>query len=457
MALNFPPQSIGGSLPSVGTEWYDTSSDTTWEVIDQVNDGLNTVAVWQIKVAGGGINNFGGPIDITDTPPNPLPDAGVYYVVQDPGGTANAGFGNLGGESFTGGEAIVYTGDSSDPWIQINSASIPEATTSQAGIVQLADSADMLANNTTNAVTPNLINGISGSGNIGYWSRSGTDLSPVNSGDSLDDVGSITAAGNFSFTAADSRRINAKETLQVNVNSDGGKSNRAFQVLDNGVPLFSVNESNAELYETGLTAAGDIKIGGTSAAPNITLGADGNGYIGGGFTVNGASTFKNQVVLEQNLVIDGPITAYGLAQFKDDVAVGDSSATFTTFAAVIAALPEGIRTRFADALSAWETAGTLDLEDPTTLPADDELREAIIRATTAGKINLNSFGGTVFDAEVLSKNRFQVNRTSGSDIALDVYLNDVSKFSVSAGGGVTAAGTGIFGGNADDSKAFPGT
>ena len=178
MALNFPPQSIGGALPSVGTEWYDSSSDTTWEVIDHVSDGGNTIAVWQIKTAGSG-SNFGGIIDITVAAPSPLPDAGTYYVVKEPGGTAHSSFGNLAGQTFTGGESVIYTGDAGDPWIQIG-GTLPEATTSQKGIVQLATVADIAANNDEKAVTPVLLNGDSSTGTIGYWDRTGTSLSPVN-------------------------------------------------------------------------------------------------------------------------------------------------------------------------------------------------------------------------------------------------------------------------------------
>ena len=108
------------------------------------------------------------------------------------------------------------------------------------------------------------------------------------------------------------------------------------------------------------------------------------------------------------------ILANGNASFKGDVSIGDSATLFTTIAAVIAALPEDIRTRFATALSAWESAGTLDLEDPTTLPADNELRKAIIRATTAGKINLNGDTGSITSAGTTNIGPFAIGDATGS-------------------------------------------
>jgi hypothetical protein len=85
--------------------------------------------------------------------------------------------------------------------------------------------------------------------------------------------------------------------------------------------------------------------------------------------------------------------AYGSAAFKGDVAIGDSTTTFLDKVAIIAALTEEQRTRFAAAITAWNNQPEpYDAEDPETLPADTPLREAIVRVTTAGKINLNADG-----------------------------------------------------------------
>ena len=89
------------------------------------------------------------------------------------------------------------------------------------------------------------------------------------------------------------------------------------------------------------------------------------------------------------------LNASGSATFLGDVAIGDST-TFRDNAAIIAALPEAIRERFKSALSKWEKATPYVPEDPSTLPADETLREAIIRVTNAGKINLNSDGSASF-------------------------------------------------------------
>ncbi|MAA50620.1 MAG: hypothetical protein CMP83_10650 [Gammaproteobacteria bacterium] len=138
--------------------------------------------------------------------------------------------------------------------------------------------------------------------------------------------------------------------------------------------------------------------------------------------------------------IKASITGGGSGHFKGDVAVGTAS-TFRTIAAVVAALPEDVRTKFADALASWESAGTLDLEDPTTLPADVELREAIIRATTAGKVNLNGDDGTVSGGTF--KTSFLESKTSrkgDKNIALWDSGEGTERIVFKADGSITAAG-----------------
>ena len=89
----------------------------------------------------------------------------------------------------------------------------------------------------------------------------------------------------------------------------------------------------------------------------------------------------------------------GSATFAGDVSIGDST-TFRGNAEIITALSEDIRKTFESALKKWEKATPYDPEDPSTLPADETLKEAIIRVTTAGKINLNSDGSANFKNNV---------------------------------------------------------
>ena len=171
------------------------------------------------------------------------------------------------------------------------------------------------------------------------------------------------------------------------------------QVTDDGKLIVHKDESfePGDDIEVGdidcrnITASKKITAGGT-AAKNVTAYPNGQLWLTSTSEEIGDTTSWIKADRDGTNVFR--VNGKGSGIFKGDVAVGDST-TFLTIAAVIAALPEDVRTKFASALAAWEAAGTLDLEDPTTLPADDELREAIIFATTAGKINLNGDDGSI--------------------------------------------------------------
>ena len=164
----------------------------------------------------------------------------------------------------------------------------------------------------------------------------------------------------------------------------------------------------------------NVQVGGTAADPNISLGASGSAtFLGdvvvgedpstsadnnglmfrasGGVIARRANDSDNVFAgfKEVNPSETSSIKADGSATFKGDVAIGDST-TFRDNAAIIAALPEKIRETFKSALNKWEKATPYVPEDPSTLPADETLREAIIRITTAGKVNLNSDGSATF-------------------------------------------------------------
>ena len=342
MALNFPPQNIGGSLPAIGSEWYDNASDTTWEVIDHVSDGTSTIAVWQIKSAGTG-SLFGGVVDITAAPPNPLPTAGTYYVVQDPGGTVNAGFGNLAGQTFVGGEQIIYTGDATDPWISIG-GSLPEATTSQQGIVQLATTADIAANNNDKAVTPDMLNGDSSSGTLGYWTRTGTNLSPVNIGDNVG-IGTASPASLLHAKGATGTSpyfyLDAGSTAAIFGVNDGATKEVYLGSVTNTPVLF--RQSNTErmrIDSSGRIGIGTSNVNSTvdihAASPEIRITATGanravisHSAAGLDITQFGAANLLFGTNATERMRIDssGKVKIGGSDQFALDISYDNSGAT----------------------------------------------------------------------------------------------------------------------------------
>ena len=189
------------------------------------------------------------------------------------------------------------------------------------------------------------------------------------------------------------------------------------------------------------TLTDNVQVGGTAADPSISLNADGSagfkGNVGiatdapevplsfgstipaNGQTIHtfqagnvksglGIVSGEHRVFTDSaSSIVFGQIDASDGTTFIEnaritpigDVTVGDST-TFRDNAEIIAALSEDIRETFKSALSKWEKATPYVPEDPSTLPADETLKEAIIRVTTAGKINLNSDGSATFKNSV---------------------------------------------------------
>ena len=219
--------------------------------------------------------------------------------------------------------------------------------------------------------------GSGGTGTLGYWDRTGTTLSPVNQGDNV-----------LISNASDGQVYIDKRGYVNNCRANG------LDIVFKGGIGADINSADTKIE---ISADGTTHIGGTlSSAPNISLNA-----------------------------------SDGSASFLGDVAIGDST-TFRDNAAIIAALPLAIRETFKKALSKWEKATPYVPEDPTTLPADETLREAIIRATTAGKINLNANDGSATfaggltkiysDGGQVAKNYVSANSTTDDDgRAFEVY------------------------------------
>ena len=141
-------------------------------------------------------------------------------------------------------------------------------------------------------------------------------------------------------------------------------------------------EDSGKLYPT--TLSNNVQVGGTAAAPNITLNADGSAGFAG--TVSSSDTNASNVtfrgvlngVVKYGVYADGTtkigsagnalsspniiLKADGSAAMSGDVAIGDST-TFRDNAAIIAALPLAIRETFKSALSKWEKATPYVPED----------------------------------------------------------------------------------------------
>jgi len=164
------------------------------------------------------------------------------------------------------------------------------------------------------------------------------DYLPITGGELTGDLevdGSITAAGpNGSITAAG--KVETTGPLVVD-RDDGNKSvlvgrengDETFEIKADGSATFVSSAGDAKIRlsaDGSITAAGDVKIGGLSSAPNITLASDGSITAAGGKSVlysNGSivgaagkfNVFDNgEVRVNTDKVIlspDGSITAAG--------------------------------------------------------------------------------------------------------------------------------------------------
>ena len=93
------------------------------------------------------------------------------------------------------------------------------------------------------------------------------------------------------------------------------------------------------------------------------------------------------------------LNADGSAEFKGDVAIGDSATR--TLGDLVARLAVEVQEKYKDAIAEIPLATPYD-GDASTLPADlpTPLKDALVRVTTAGKINLNSDGSAQFAGRI---------------------------------------------------------
>ena len=216
--------------------------------------------------------------------------------------------------------------------------------------------------------------------------------------------GSVTAAGgNANISPSGVMYVSRDSAAQQIFGGGYGGDNTKYQVFANGT--ITAAEGDFELSAGGsITAAGKMLLGPGTELNNQIEGITLNPSGGSGVTVygNGNSGQKCFNVWNGNGSVgsvasingDGSITAAG------DVSIGDKN-TFRNKAAAIAALTEEQKELYKKAIKAWNARPELyAADDPSTLPADLPLREAIERVTTAGKINLNSDGSGTFAGQI---------------------------------------------------------
>lgn len=156
------------------------------------------------------------------------------------------------------------------------------------------------------------------SGTIGYWSRSGTTLSPATSGDAVTTSGNISTTGSGTITSAGlltgstgltitggTANINASGTAATNI----GNSTGALTVASGGTSAWTntsgnLNFSTATSGDITFTTAlgtglaniltGNLKVG--NGTPGVALNGE-DAYIEGTLEVDGATTFDSTVAI----------------------------------------------------------------------------------------------------------------------------------------------------------------
>ena len=159
-------------------------------------------------------------------------------------------------------------------------------------------------------------------------------------------------------------------------------------------PTVTINGDGSAAFVGKVTAAStEDSDGGNVVVTKDYLSGSGSGGTGALGYWNRTSTTLSPVNAGDSLDIDGS------AVFKGDVAIGDSTTFFGTIGDAVALLPNSIVDQFKVVIDGLPQAQPYDA---TTLPADlpTPLKDALVRATTAGKINLNSDGSASFASTV---------------------------------------------------------
>ena len=187
----------------------------------------------------------------------------------------------------------------------------------------------------------------------------------------------------------------------------------ALNPEDSTVVPVACNSSGELLVDKGepvgpdLNVEGDLSVGGSITAAGsgrfagdrIGLNADGTieTYRSSGNADSDLQAWQSDIGgIKQ---VKARIKADGSGTFKGDVAIGGSTTFRGTLGDAVALLPPSIAEQFETIISSLPVAQPFT-GDATTLPADipTPLKNALVRVTTAGKINLNADGSASFSS-----------------------------------------------------------
>ena len=154
---------------------------------------------------------------------------------------------------------------------------------------------------------------------------------------------------------------------------------------DNGITYaYTANVWSAIKNPTSALDDRYVLVIGDDMVGDLTLGTD---------KVDLNATYGN-AVFEGSVTAGDDITTSGSLAVVGDVAVGSSSTFSGTVGDAVALLPTSVVEQFKTIIDGFPKA---EPYGPTTLPADipTPLKDALVRATTAGKVNLNGDDGSI--------------------------------------------------------------
>ena len=263
-----------------------------------------------------------------------------------------------------------------------------------------SDTYGLFINNTSNSTTSFYVEG-DGKVGIGYNAVLGEPGNII-----LNSDGSATFAGTTSYTG---------QSGNVFIDVAGTAARQfgfKFDQIGWLISKLSIVEYNSSGIETERLAieGGDLSMDGSATFAgqvNVNNSFVATGSISSNETIYTKKWFQADRTGSGETIFFGrlnstptvTITAGGSATFAGDVAIGDSATFFGTIGDAVALLPNSIVDQFKTVIDGLPKAQPYGA---TTLPADlpTPLKDALVRATAAGKINLNSDGSASFASTV---------------------------------------------------------
>jgi hypothetical protein len=289
-----------------------------------VTRGTDTYKVSFADVVAGvpipSVLTYQGTADPAATAPAPAGGlkAGMVYVLT-PAGTLEASWTGIGGKHADDGQLAIWEGAK---WELVgNTGAIPAASDSVLGLVQLADAAAITAGTATRVVDAAQLKAAVDAENL--WDRTGTTLTTKTAGDK------VAAAALPAATTAVAGAVQLADAAAVTVGTAGRVVDAAqlkAAVAAEDLWDRTGTEITTKTAGDSVFTSGAVKVGGTTAAPNITLKADGGITSGStidvthralpSFGVGGVINFKNY---NNNSV---PVTTSYVKGFLTDGGVG---------------------------------------------------------------------------------------------------------------------------------------